>query len=440
MVARFGDAGAGVEAAVRHHLEPPHRLVRARRRRPRAGRQRERHAGGAARRGGRPHLPRGVVAHQAVPAQGGPERDARRPRADGAVGARRGARVHGPARRPGAGVLGPRVHGELLPRVHGRDPAAVPDGAAVRRRGAAAGDGPPGVVGGQVRAGVQEHLQLRAGGPGPRPARALLPPRPGGAHQPRRLQHRPAPRPQRLLHAGLHRVHARRLRAPARRRRRRRWPVVEAAAEAAADRARADAAVRERGGDRARRGEARVRGGGVGGDARGGALRGAGQQLRRHHGRARRRADQHGVRADGRGGHPGGAAGRAGVRGGLLPGSVQGHGAALPRVPDHAGGEHPDQPVPARPPHLHGPQRDQEQGLGVPQGCLPRQAGRVVGHEEVPAHAQEGHRAHQEGQGQGQRRRRRQQLGIAVHVLIHPPLTLLLFFLPSFSDYGSTCM
>nr|ACF81374.1 unknown [Zea mays] len=344
MVARFGDAGAGVEAAVRHHLEPPHRLVRARRRRPRAGRQRERHAGGAARRGGRPHLPRGVVAHQAVPAQGGPERDARRPRADGAVGARRGARVHGPARRPGAGVLGPRVHGELLPRVHGRDPAAVPDGAAVRRRGAAA------------------------------------------------------------------------------------------------DRARADAAVRERGGDRARRGEARVRGGGVGGDARGGALRGAGQQLRRHHGRARRRADQHGVRADGRGGHPGGAAGRAGVRGGLLPGSVQGHGAALPRVPDHAGGEHPDQPVPARPPHLHGPQRDQEQGLGVPQGCLPRQAGRVVGHEEVPAHAQEGHRAHQEGQGQGQRRRRRQQLGIAVHVLIHPPLTLLLFFLPSFSDYGSTCM
>ncbi|WVZ72022.1 hypothetical protein U9M48_020543 [Paspalum notatum var. saurae] len=36
--------------------------------------------------------------------------------------------------------------------------------------------------------------------------------------QPRRLQHRPAPRAQRLLHARLHQVHARHLRAPARRR------------------------------------------------------------------------------------------------------------------------------------------------------------------------------------------------------------------------------
>jgi hypothetical protein len=55
--------------------------------------------------------------------------------------------------------------------------------------------------------------------------------------------------------------------------------------------------VAERGRDCSQRGEARVRGGGVRGHAQGGTVRGDRQQLRRHHGRARRWAHQHGVPA-----------------------------------------------------------------------------------------------------------------------------------------------
>jgi hypothetical protein len=381
-----------VEAAVRPDVEPSHRLVRAGGRRPRGRRlQRQRHPGGSPWRG-RAQLSRGVVEHQAVPAQGGPERHAQRARAGGAVGGHGAAGgLHGLARRAGAGVLGARVHGELLPRVHGRDPAAVPDGAAVRGRGAAAGDRLPGVVGGQVPAGVPEPVQLRAGGPGPGPARALLRARPGGAHQPRRLQHRPAPRAQRLLHAGLHPVHARHLRAPARRR----AAAGAGAAKAAApgDRARAHAAVPQRGGHRARRAEGGVRGGGVGGGAGGGGVRGAGEHVRRGGGRARSGADQHGVPAPGRGGHPGAAAGPAGVRGQLLPGPGQGHGAQLPRVPHLAGGEHAAGPVPAGPPRAHGSHERPGQGLGVLHGGLPLQAGRPPRHEAIPPCPQEGTRA-----------------------------------------------
>nr|ACR38290.1 unknown [Zea mays] len=278
-----------------------------------------------------------------------------------------------PPLRPGLPLLQRRLLRQPVPRLHGRAGAAVHQHAPVPGPGAVPAERDEAVVGGQVHALLPAADPVRRHRRGQRPGGALLPPDRGRRHLPQGHGRGPAAVAGPRLRGGLQARAAPRLRPSARGRlpRRRHGARQAPAADHLAPRL---PAVPERAGDGARRGGRRVRG------ARGGArpahghgrVRGAGELGGRDGGRARRRADQHGVPAPRRRARPGCAVRRAGVAHGRhFQGPRRGHGGELHGLRRDAGGELADRPVPEEPPGAHGPLRRAQAGLGRAQGGVP---------------------------------------------------------------------
>jgi hypothetical protein len=320
---------------------------------------------------------------------------------DAAGGQVLGPAVHGDVQYTSGPVRARRADGQLLARLRRRAGASVHRVAAVRRRGPVPDQQHEAVVAGSVQDHPAAAVQVRRRGPGRRrrrrrARRAVLPARHRGDPHAQRPEHRPGvgagtagrPRPH---HGRLHQVHARGLRAPARRAGQ---PgpggagQAEPAAAAAADPPRAQPPVHERAGDTAGGGGGGVRGCGAGPAARRdrGRAGAGGELVRRAAGRARRGADQLGVPAAGRGARPGGAVREDGCHrdAGVRP-AGEGDGAQVPRLRGERGGEHAAGDAGAGAPGDQGPGLHPPQRVGQDDRVLPQYAGRA--HRRRPLRA-----------------------------------------------------